>query len=341
MLRQLRPLSHTAQPHRPAQRRRLGRRHLQSGRQRPRLGHPGPAGRQDRHRREFCDRRRRRNGQHGAQVPRSAQPGRHGRSWLQSRHEHEQRCLRRWPFSPTARSWSAAVSTPDSPAASATTSAGSTPTARSTRASPRASTAPSIRIAIQPDGKILVGGLFTHMGGAVRRHRPQPHRPAQRRRHGRSVVQSGRGPAQSIAIAVQPDGKILVGGNFTGLGGGTGTTPRVRHRPPQRRRHRGHDLQSRRQQLRLHVRRADRRPDPGRRQLHHARRRRLGHNHAQPHRPAQRRRLAGSHLQSGRERRSSRAWRIQPDGNVLVGGTFTGPGRRHRHDGPALHRAHC
>jgi Domain of unknown function (DUF5122) beta-propeller len=27
------------------------------------------------------------------------------------------------------------------------------------------------------------------------------------------------------ALAVQPDGKILVGGNFTGLGGGTGATP--------------------------------------------------------------------------------------------------------------------
>ena len=28
------------------------------------------------------------------------------------------------------------------------------------------------------------------------------------------------------ALALQPDGKILAGGDFTGLGGGTGTTPR-------------------------------------------------------------------------------------------------------------------
>src|SRR5712671_6876348 len=28
------------------------------------------------------------------------------------------------------------------------------------------------------------------------------------------------------AMAVQPDGKIIVGGGFTGLGGTTGTTPR-------------------------------------------------------------------------------------------------------------------
>ena len=135
-------------------------------------------------------------------------------------------------------------------------------------------------MAVQPDGKILVGGEFTALGGgtgtthaqphraAQRRRlaryqlqsrrerrrlraracsrmgrswsaatsrrsaagpvrRAQPDRPAQRRRLARHQLQSGR-ERRRLRLAVQPDGKILVGGDFTTLGGGTGTTPRNR-----------------------------------------------------------------------------------------------------------------
>ena len=78
-------------------------------------------------------------------------------------------------------------------------------------------------MAVQADGKILVGGL----SGGVRL----------RRINVNGSIDSTFNPfftgpapfeleAEVSALAVQPDGKILVGGSFTGLGGPTGTTPR-------------------------------------------------------------------------------------------------------------------
>jgi uncharacterized delta-60 repeat protein len=76
-------------------------------------------------------------------------------------------------------------------------------------------------MAVQPDGKILVGGGFTGLGDGT---------GATTRNHiGRlnvdGTVDLGFNPgANSIvqAVAVQPDGKILIGGNFSAVGGGTG-----------------------------------------------------------------------------------------------------------------------
>ena len=84
-----------------------------------------------------------------------------------------------------------------------------------------------VAIAVQPDGKILIGGRFTAFGsgaGAVMRHNL-----ARLNRDG-SVDTSFNPGASGIvaALVVQADGKILVGGAFTTLGGGgTGTTPRT------------------------------------------------------------------------------------------------------------------
>ena len=84
------------------------------------------------------------------------------------------------------------------------------------------------KVALQPDGRILVGGQFTTLGGGGTG-------TAVRNRIGRLLADGSLdadfNPGASnvvYALAVQPDGKILVGGDFTGLGGGTGTTTRHR-----------------------------------------------------------------------------------------------------------------
>ena len=81
-------------------------------------------------------------------------------------------------------------------------------------------------VAVQPDGKIIVGGVFTGLGGQTG--------TTTRNHIGRldadGTVDAGFNPGANgdvYAVAVQPDGKILIGGNFTSVGGGTGlTTPR-------------------------------------------------------------------------------------------------------------------
>lgn len=84
---------------------------------------------------------------------------------------------------------------------------------------------------VQPDGKIVLGGLFSQLG-------PGGTGPTNYLRLGRinpdgTLDTSFRpGVANPVnggvwALALQPDGKILVGGDFTGIGGGTGTTPRA------------------------------------------------------------------------------------------------------------------
>ncbi len=81
--------------------------------------------------------------------------------------------------------------------------------------------------AVQPDGKILISGYFTTLGGGgtgtTERNRIG-------RLHADGSLDADLNPGANngiLALAVQPDGKILVGGNFTMLGGGgTGTTVR-------------------------------------------------------------------------------------------------------------------
>jgi uncharacterized delta-60 repeat protein len=71
-------------------------------------------------------------------------------------------------------------------------------------------------LAVQPDGKILVGGNFTTLGGQTRNYlgRLNPD----------GTLDTGFNPAADglvSSLALQADGKILVGGNFTTLGGQT------------------------------------------------------------------------------------------------------------------------
>src|SRR5439155_24244608 len=66
-------------------------------------------------------------------------------------------------------------------------------------------------IAVQADGKILVGGVFTSIGGQPRNHIARL--PLD------SFDPNANGNIQSIAV--QADGKILAGGMFSSMGGQT------------------------------------------------------------------------------------------------------------------------
>ena len=71
-------------------------------------------------------------------------------------------------------------------------------------------------IALQADGKILVGGYFTSIGGATR------HRIARLNANG--TLDTSFDPNANnyvFSIAVQANGKILAGGYFTSIGGVT------------------------------------------------------------------------------------------------------------------------
>jgi uncharacterized delta-60 repeat protein len=75
-------------------------------------------------------------------------------------------------------------------------------------------------LAVQPDGKILVGGYFTTLGGQMRNNIG--------RLNADGTLDTGFDPGAGgvdysfvYSLAVQADGKILVGGYFTTLGGQT------------------------------------------------------------------------------------------------------------------------
>lgn len=82
-------------------------------------------------------------------------------------------------------------------------------------------------LALQADGKILVGGEFTLLGGGGMGTTP---RSKIGRLNADGTLDTSFDPGADtgvFSIAVQPDGKILVGGSFQRIGGGgTGTTPR-------------------------------------------------------------------------------------------------------------------
>ena len=71
---------------------------------------------------------------------------------------------------------------------------------------------------LQADGKIIVGGAFTILGGQTRNYigRLNPD----------GSLDTSFNPAADgfiYALAVQPDGRILVGGEFAAIGGGSRT----------------------------------------------------------------------------------------------------------------------
>ena len=123
-----------------------------------------------------------------------------------------------WRCRRTGRFWWAAIS-PRWAGRRATTLAGSMRTGHWTPGSIRGRRLRWYSLAVQADGKILVGGEFTTLGGQS----AQLHWPAECGRDTGQRLQSGGGRhlRMWIRLAVQADGKILVGGDFTTLGGQT------------------------------------------------------------------------------------------------------------------------
>ncbi len=70
-------------------------------------------------------------------------------------------------------------------------------------------------IATQPDGKVLIGGDFTDLGGD-----PNTDRVGRLNANGtRDTTFTAPTPSSRVvSIATQPDGKVLIGGFFTDLG---------------------------------------------------------------------------------------------------------------------------
>ena len=143
-----------------------------------------------------------------------------------------------------------------------------------------------LALAVQANGQILVGGAFDRLGGGGSG-------TTARSRIGRLNADGSidaafnpgtNGPVRTIAV--QPDGKILVGGNFTLLGGGTATMARnyIGRLESDGSLDGSFDPGANRQGLGLG--RAARRADPGRRQLRPPRRWRERHDHAPRNRAA-------------------------------------------------------
>jgi uncharacterized delta-60 repeat protein len=84
-------------------------------------------------------------------------------------------------------------------------------------------------LALQPDGRIVIGGIFTSVGGAAR--------SCVARLNADGSLDTGlnatfsNSPAPAIyAVAVQPDGKVVVGGSFTAIVPAGASTATVRNR---------------------------------------------------------------------------------------------------------------
>src|SRR5207253_188118 len=80
-----------------------------------------------------------------------------------------------------------------------------------------------LAVVVQPDGKILIGGTFTTLspngGAAVTRNHLARLNPDGTLDTGFDPNATGPLGSPVVSIAVQADGKILVGGNFTTIGG--------------------------------------------------------------------------------------------------------------------------
>ena len=77
----------------------------------------------------------------------------------------------------------------------------------------------ALSLAVQADGKILVGGTFTNLAGNTRNYIGQLHADGTLDTTFNPGAGGGYGAVSSLAL--QADGKILVGGNFTTLAGQT------------------------------------------------------------------------------------------------------------------------
>jgi len=70
-------------------------------------------------------------------------------------------------------------------------------------------------VALQPDGKVLIGGEFTQVNGTLRRYIARLNVDGSLD----TTFDPGTGASDQVrAVVVQPDGKIIVGGAFTSFG---------------------------------------------------------------------------------------------------------------------------
>ena len=133
-------------------------------------------------------------------------------------------------------------------------------------------------VVVQPDGKIVIGGDFTSLspnGGAL------VTRKYIARLNPDGTIDSAFDPnadATVRSLALQPDGKILVGGQFSNIGGQT----RFRIARLDAVTGLADSFDPGRERFCLFNRGAGGRPDPGGRLFHHH-----GRTNSQPHRPAQ------------------------------------------------------
>ena len=179
-------------------------------------------------------------------------------------------------------------------------------------ASIRARTATSTPWWCSRTGKVLVGGAFTALGGGT----GTTLRSQIGRLNHDGSLDAGFNPGANgdvYVLVVQPDGKILVGGDFTTLGGECAQPDR----PAQRRRLARHDLRSGRQRHRLDHGAAAGWEDSGRRRLRQlggGTRNRIG------------RLNPGGALDTGFNPGANDfvyTFAVQPGGQILVGGAFT------------------
>jgi uncharacterized delta-60 repeat protein len=71
-------------------------------------------------------------------------------------------------------------------------------------------------IALQPDGKVVIGGVFSHVAGSPRRGIARLNSDGTLDSTFNPGLGTGRWPNNTIdCLAVQPDGKVLIGGSFT------------------------------------------------------------------------------------------------------------------------------
>ena len=202
-----------------------------------------------------------------------------------------------------------------------TGSGGSTPTARSTPLSIRARTATSSPWPCSPTARSWSAATSRRWAAAPAR-RAQPHRAAPCRRLARHDLRSRRERRRlraGGAAGRQDPGRRRLHDAGRRRDRHDGAQPDW---PAQRRRLARHDLQSGRERRRPRAGGAAGREDPGRRRLHDARRRRDRHDGAQP---IGRLNADGSLDATFNPGANSTvcALAVQPDGKILVGGSFT------------------
>src|ERR1041384_475658 len=74
-------------------------------------------------------------------------------------------------------------------------------------------------LAVQPDGKILVGGRFNQIGGQGRTNLARLYSNGMADTNFSPTAIGGFSPAEVKCLAVQTNGQIVVGGSFAALGG--------------------------------------------------------------------------------------------------------------------------